>query len=242
MRAFVLTRSHCRGFSLLEMIFVTVMVSLITSLVALLFNRGTEIYRHGESHIELQRSGRHLVERVTPIIAAMCDRDDVSTVPVLRLDSSPPQLLPSNTPQDQLLFYTTEDWFAIGYPTLTTSATLAVSPKTLGKFLYRIRKVTQASDRNYGNVVLERLESPVPPYVVTPQARDNTRVLLRAKEGEKIEDLSFSLPSSGSASDAAMLRMSFTTVRTDVRVSTAGKLDTKEGFVYKFRLTNALNG
>jgi prepilin-type N-terminal cleavage/methylation domain-containing protein len=186
------------GFSLIEMLTVMALFATITTVVALIFNRGTFLYRHGEAHIEMQRMGRHLVSRLTPYIASVFDADNPSATPLrspaFASDSSP-----------ELIFNTTEDWFAPDYPSPTTSARLVASIGDLQRFTYRVRRVNSAGDPNDGNVVIERIngDGSAPPYVVTIPVIDNTRVLLRPKAGESIPCCPINNPNTPCPSPAA---------------------------------------
>jgi prepilin-type N-terminal cleavage/methylation domain-containing protein len=161
-----------RGFTVVEMMIVCTLMGLVTTVVAMLFNKGHHLYRHGESHIELQRSGRHLVSRLTPYVSSVFDADNPSAVPLRR-----PAGASLSSPE--LVFNTTED-----------SARLAPAIKDLEKFTYRVRVVDadDATDENRGCVVIERLEGDgaAPPYVVSTPLRENSRVLLRPKQDESI--------------------------------------------------------
>lgn len=217
------------GFTVVEMLIVCSLLGLVTTVVALLFNKGSLIYRHGEAHIEMQRSGRHLVSRLTPFMGSMFDRDDASKTPVL---------LPANagSSSPELVFNTTEDWFAVGYPSPTTSAIEASSVSNLGKFTYRVRLINDATDSNNGNVVLERIDgdgSAGPPYNTTLPVIDNTRVLLRGKPGETIENFAFEWPNNLTDD---LIRLTFTT-RTHARGETSGKpMEINEDFRITFNL------
>jgi prepilin-type N-terminal cleavage/methylation domain-containing protein len=174
-------RARHSGFSLTEMLIVMAIFSLVTTVVALLFSKGSHLYRHGEAHIEMQRSGRHLVSRLTPYIGSVFDSDNPTATPLRSpagADSSSPELV----------FNTTEDWFALDYPSAATSARLVPSIGNLNRFTYRVRRVNDATDENDGNVVIERIDGDgaAPPYVVTLPLLENTRVLLRPKPGESI--------------------------------------------------------
>jgi prepilin-type N-terminal cleavage/methylation domain-containing protein len=188
-----------RGFSVLEMLIVCALIGLVTTAVALLFTKGTQIYRHGESHIEMQRAGRHLVTRLSPFVQSMFHSNSPTLSPLVN-----PDVIGVSRPE--LVFRTTEDWFAIGYPAAAnTSATTATSISDLRNFFYRVRLVNDPTDPNNGNVVLERLNCDsttgtltpntasvsgatglVTPVTVTAPAIDNTRILLRLPTGQTV--------------------------------------------------------
>lgn len=239
------------GFSLIEMLTVMALFATITTVVALIFNRGTFLYRHGESHIEMQRLGRHLVSRLTPYISSAFDPDSPTKVPL-----HSPQSAAVSSPE--LVFNTTEDWFAPDYPSPATSARLAPSVESLQRFTYRIRRVNDPANVNNGNVVVERLNGDgTPPYVVTAPPLDNTRVVLRPKEGETIPCCPISNPTdpcpSPPAEHARHFKFSWAndgkngfyltfTARTTTRGEAGIPIEVNEDFRITFNLPNYRKG
>ena len=242
-----------RGFSLLEILIVCSLITLVTAVTISIFHRGTLLYRHGETHIELQRSARQLVTRLTPYIGSMFDADQPSQRPV-RWPSLPGDA--NATPV--LVFVSTEDWFAVDYPSPNTSAIEAPSDKELRKFGYQVRLLDLPSDRNHGCFVLERLtddatatlnDSPLPaaPFAVNLPTIDNTRVLFRPKRGDVIvvdppgtpvdqrQGPQFSLTSNNPLMADGTLHFSFT-LKHAIRGDAPSKVDATEKFEATFNL------
>ncbi len=199
-----------QAFSIIEILIVMTLISLVSGVVAVLFTKGTQIYRHSETHIEAQRNGRHLVAMMTPYLASA--RNVVPSAGAIIA----PVVLGTGT---AVIFKTSEDRNTPGYPSNTTSAlglTNLADFLALGNgvgFVYRIRFVQDATDRNDGNVVAERLNNSVAfpdgtlPLTVTAPVIDHTRVLMFRKANEQIQDFTFTRPTRD------LLQMSFTSLR-----------------------------
>lgn len=167
-----------RGFTISELLIVASLFTIIGTVVAFLFSRGNSAYRHGESHIEMQRAGRQVVARVTPFISSVFNAASPSTNPI-RL----PAAADPNVNTTSVIFTTTEDWLSLDYPDAVTSSTLAASTADLRNYTYRI------TQDNNGNVVLHQLDEPTPDtFNIT-----NTKVLVRQKQSEQISNLRFTL-------------------------------------------------
>lgn len=135
------------GFTLPEILIVASVLVLIGLVVASLFSKGQHVYRHGETHIEMQRQGRRVIGRLAPYLNSMYDADLPVSLPILYPPPDPEQS------SDRVLFFTTEDWLADDYPSATSSS-LAISAYEQVDaltFLYQVR-LESAS----GNIVLER--------------------------------------------------------------------------------------
>lgn len=174
-------RSHRRpvkGFTIIEILIVASLFTIIGTVVALLFSRGNSTYRHGETHIEMQRAGRSIVARMTPYLSSVFNAANPYASPILVPATADP-----NISEDKVRFVTTEDWLSNNYPSQLTSATLATSTADLRNYTYQIQQ------DGSGNVILERLEEPTPGnFNIT-----DTRVLRRQKTKEQINNLRFSL-------------------------------------------------
>lgn len=176
-------KSKPDGFTLIEMLVVVTLFGLIMAVITTLFTKGTQVYRHGESHIELQRSGRHIAARLTPYLATMYDAYVPGSEPIL----VPPGVHPDNT-FGFVRFLTTEDWLGEDYdlaarpPTVSTLS--AQNSSDLRRHIYQIG-LNQEQD-----LILNRLTTltPLDPdidpnfrnptFVPTPT---DTRAIVRAK-------------------------------------------------------------
>ncbi len=166
------------GFTISELLIVASLFTIIGTVVAFLFSRGNSAYRHGESHIEMQRAGRTVVARVTPFISSVFNAAS-PTAAAIRL----PATADPNIHENTVRFFTTEDWLAPTYPDVNTSSTLANSTADLRNFTYQILQ------DNNGNVVLQKLNEPTPDTFNVA----NTKVLVRRKADETISNLQFTL-------------------------------------------------
>lgn len=171
-------RPQPKGFTLLEMLIVVSIFGTIATVVALLFSRGTSLYRHGETHIEMQRVGRHITARVTPYITSVFNAASPSASALLIPATADP-----NLDSNLVRFRTTEDWLSTNYPSQLTSSRQATSTADLRNYIYQIQLDADS------NVVLERLEEPTPG---TFNVTDST-VLVRKKPSETISNLRFTL-------------------------------------------------
>lgn len=253
-------RADRRGFSLLEILIVSSMITLVTAVTISIFHRGTLLYRHGETHIELQRSARQLVNRLTPYIGSMFDADQPSARPI-DLPANPGEAFATDT----LVFCSTEDWFHPDYPSPgvapspATSAIAATGVESLGRYGYQVRLLNQPGDRNHGCFVLERLDGPAyeayraasprpnPPILVKAPAIDNTRVLFRPKRGDVIvtdppgtpvaqrQGPQFSLTSNNPLMADGTLHFSFT-LKHGIRGDAPTTVDATEKFEATFNL------
>lgn len=231
-----------RGFSLIEMLIVLTVFSLITSVIAVLFTQGMFTYRHGESHLMMQRGGRILAGRVTPYLASMFDAVTPSLTPLwLDTDASAanivlgqrmpvnpargnPGTLPVDPEASKLYFTTTEDWLGVGYPSQFTSSTKATSTQDLRSYPYRVRyEDPNPAVFGDGQILLERL-IPGGAGLVVDQSRP-----LYIEKDESLKDFRFVL------TRANLLQMEFTM---QSRVRSAQNLDqvTNETFRFTFNL------
>lgn len=197
-------RSH--GFTLPELMIVMSIMLIIGGVVASLFTRGHSLYRHGETHIEMQRSGRIVIARITPYVSSMFDGDIPIGNPIVTPSPDP---LATST---DVVFFTTEDWLTPGYPSATTSSLAVVDHESLEslKFLYRVR-LDDKDSGGTGHVLLEKLSY----NEATFNAADPTTcpaveelVLYRAREDEKLLNFRFSRVR------AAVLTLEFQTEKT----------------------------
>lgn len=171
-------RLQAQGFSLLEMLIVVSIFGTVATVVTLLFSRGTSLYRHGETHIEMQRVGRHITARVTPYITSIFNASSPSASALLIPATADPAI-----ETNLVRFRTTEDWLSNSYPSQLTSSRLAASTADLRNYVYQI----QLDGDNH--VVLERLEEPTPgTFNVT-----DSLVLVRKKPSETLSNLRFTL-------------------------------------------------
>lgn len=171
-------RKPKKGFTIIELLVVASLFTVIGTVVAMLFTRGNSTYRHGETHIEMQRSGRSIVARLTPYLSSVFNAASPSANPILVPAAADP-----NIHEPSVRFVTTEDWLSGSYPSQLTSATLATSTLDLRNFTYQIRQ-----DSN-GDVLLERLNETSPgTFAVT-----NTKTIQRQKKDESISNLQFTL-------------------------------------------------
>lgn len=199
------------AFTLIEMLIVVSIFAIVSTVVALLFSRGTSLYRHGETHIEMQRSGRHLTARVTPYITSMFNVNSPTASAMIVPATADP-----NLESPILRFRTTEDWLNAAYPSTLTSSMMAGSTSDLRSHIYQVQ---QAPD---GNVVLERLEEPTPgTFNVT-----DTRVLLRKKPNETFSALRFTL-----------VRSSLLVLKFETSKETRGDNNQPVTITEKFRIT-----
>ena len=208
-----------KGFTLLEILIVMSVFSIIATVVATLYTRGFSVYRHGESHIELQREGRNAIARMTPYISSMFDADLPVGLPMLEPPSDPTQ------EADHVTFFSTEDWLAKDYPSPTTSSLEVKSYEGIESltFLYRI-----ATDQQ-GNIVLERLDYDKDTF--TPEALGSLpvtdrRVLLQLPKGEEMASFRFYRPRS------TVLSLDF-----EIRKSTRSDANTPLQLREQFRTT-----
>lgn len=235
-------RSRQEGFSLVEMLIVAATFSLITSVIAVLFAQGTYTYRHGESHLAMQRGGRLLAARVTPYLASMFDAVTPSLTP-LWLDTDPsaanivlgqrmpvdPQRGDPNSPPvdpeaSKLYFTTTEDWLGGGYPSPLSSSTLAASTADLRNYPYRVRyEDPNPAELGDGQILLERLVANGPGLQVEQKRR------LYIEKNEGLENFRFVL------ARANLLQMEFT-MRTAVRSAQNQRQVTSENFRFTVNL------
>jgi len=224
------------------MLVVAATFSLITSVVAVLFTQGTYTYRHGESHLTMQRGGRLLAARVTPYLASVFDAVTPSLTP-LWLDTDPSAAVitlgqrmpvnpsrgdPTHTPVDpeasKLYFTTTEDWLGPGFPSQLTSSTMATSTADLRNFTYRIRyDDPSAAVMGDGQVLLERLI----PGAGGLQVEQTRRLYL--EKNEALKDFRFVL------ARANLLQMEFT-MQTSIRSAQNQEQITSENFRFTFNL------
>lgn len=183
-----------RAFTIPEMLVVVTLFTIIGTVVAALFTRGNSAYRHGETHIEMQRYGRQVINRITPHASSMFDGRNPSALPIV----APP---PDPALQTQTLtFYTTEDWLSLDYPSPTTSSTQVLDQAGLRnlRFVYQIRYDNPSKPGGgSGDVLLERL-NPATFDVATFDPNDpstyavtNSRVLVRRKVGETLKNFRF---------------------------------------------------
>lgn len=153
-----------RGFTILEMLTVIGIIGFITTVIAGLFSQGSLVLRHGDGRLSLQRANRLLGARVTPYVASTFNRSVGAPVVLDPLSNVTPAagttdkaatvgVAPTVPGMSALRFVTTEDWFAVGYPTAAgTSATQVTDLSQLGSFVYQIRRNAQ------NNVILEQLD------------------------------------------------------------------------------------
>ena len=207
-----------RGFTLLEILIVATLFTIIGAVVASLFTRGASTYKHGETHIEMQRNGRRIVARLTPYFNSAIK---------VGIPLGAPAII--NPQAGEVTFSTTEDWFDPNYPSPTTSATLAPNVGALNEFYYRVRQ-----DGTEGDIFLEKVTETLPSP--SPPTRSFTTVdslrILRQKKNERIKNLRFSLIGTGT-----LLLMEFETTKMtrgdDDDSAGAGEIRVEE----KFRIT-----
>jgi prepilin-type N-terminal cleavage/methylation domain-containing protein len=190
--------SHLRksGFTLLEVLIVITVLGVITTVIAVLFAKGSFALRHTDAHNSLQRANRLLTARVTPYVASAFNTEQRSSPAILSPTSTatpnPFHELASvgpapagDSPMPLVRFLTTEDFLA-NTPGNTylvdkpTSATLADSTAELGTFIYQIRLTTpDPANPDLGNVVLEKLGPGLTPV--------GSRTLFFSRSGAKID-------------------------------------------------------
>ncbi len=177
------TKERAEAFTLIEMLVVVSMFGLIMGVIATLFAKGTQVYRHGETHIELQRSGRHLASRLTPYLVTAYDAYRPSIDPIVCPAGVNPDF-PEN-PADRVRvvrFYTTEDWLHADYddrtdigrlgndqaPLMppTISSVSALSTADFTQYLYEIG-LDEEED-----VVLRRLGAFIPEAMLPTRLED----------------------------------------------------------------------
>lgn len=184
-----------RGFTIVEVLIVASLFTIIGVVVASLFTRGASTYRHGETHIEMQRSGRTVVSRLTPFLSSIFNAANPTATALIVPASADPN--PNPVP-NLVRFRTTEDWLNPAYPSQTTSSRMALSTADLRNYTYQI-----IQDANSGDVLLQKLEEPTPGTFNVLE----TRRLVRQKKSEEITNLRFTLARSN------LLVMEFETVK-----------------------------
>lgn len=178
-----------RGFTIPEILVVAGVLVVVGAVVASLFTRGNSLYRHSETHIEMQRSGRVAIARITPYVSSMFDGDIPIGNPIV---TPPPDPLATS---ESVVFFTTEDWLAPGYPSPSTSSLKVMEHGALEslKFLYRIRLDSRA-DGGTGHVLLERLAYDETTFVAGDSSTypmTEEMVLYRARTDEEILNFRF---------------------------------------------------
>lgn len=143
-----------RGFTLIEVMVVVVIMGIITTVVATMFAQGSSALQHGEAHNSLQRAYRLLTARITPYLASAFDANTVMGGATIMNPTgttsdtySPATVDPTGTTSldNTLRFITTEDFLVDAYPDQATSAAEAQALSDLGTFIYQI-DVNSASD------------------------------------------------------------------------------------------------
>ena len=206
-----------KGFTIIELLIVASLFTVIGTVVAFLFTRGHSAYRHGESHIEIQRTGRDLGCWVTPFLGSM-----FHAVPSGRTIIVPETTDP-NIQRPFVQFRTTEDWLDGAYPSQTTSSRLAQGLGDLGVFEYRINQEAAT-----GNILLEKMELTLDETAPSTTVL-NTRTLVRQKASETISNLQFTLQKSN------LLLLTFRTSR-ETRGAANQPLTVNEDFQIVFNL------
>ncbi|MFA7481441.1 MAG: prepilin-type N-terminal cleavage/methylation domain-containing protein [Vulcanimicrobiota bacterium] len=142
------TERKAKGFTIIEVMVVVVIMGIITTVVATMFTKGTHALRHGDAHNTLQRAHRLLTARVTPYIASAFDPDPAGlngqAVVLDSTDNTSDQFPPAPTDPSgdtfltTLRFVTTEDFLSPTYPSQFNSAMGATTLADLSPFVYQV--------------------------------------------------------------------------------------------------------
>ena len=183
-------RAFLRGFTILEMAIVFSIFLIIGIVVANLFSHGSAVYRHSEGHIEMQRTGRLAIARMTPYASSMFDGDLPLELPIVQPPAEP------DAESDRLIFRSTEDWLGAGYPSPQTSSLYVQSHEDIEglTFLYQIRYQAPVSPVDRGKILLEKLnydQATFDPADPATYPVSSSRTLYGLKENEEITEFVF---------------------------------------------------
>ena len=208
-----MTRARLRGFTILELTIVFSIFLIIGIVVANLFTHGSAVYRHSEGHIEMQRTGRLAIARMTPYVSSMFDGDLPLELPIIQPPSEP------DAESDRLIFRSTEDWLGNGYPSPQTSSLYVQSHDEIEglTFLYQIRYQAPVGAGERGEILLEKLNYDQATFDAANPATYpviSSKSLYRLKDNEAINEFVFK-------------RLRATVVTLDFKLNTTVKSEVK---------------
>jgi prepilin-type N-terminal cleavage/methylation domain-containing protein len=160
-----LRKQSRKGFTIIEVMVVVVIMGIITTVVATMFAQGASALQHGDAHNSLQRAYRLITARMTPYLASAFDGTNLMQgAPLLdptgttdnQYDPAPTDASGVTWLPNTIRFLSTEDFLALNYPAQGNSAEAALSLTDINAFVYQINLVDTNGDGNE-DVVLQKL-------------------------------------------------------------------------------------